>query len=176
MGEMIRSELLERLIRLDEDAALLFDDERRFRLVIVGGSALILLEAITRATHDIDALDVSLELRELLDKYDINCRVQAYINNFPYNYEDRLRKIPIEGQKIDFYTASLEDIVIAKLFSYRDTDRQDLIDEKVIQAIDWKKLDVLAKDEDEIKASVLNDRCYQDFLYDYKEYVRRYRP
>lgn len=172
---MIRTDLIVRLARLDEDAALLFDDEKRFRLVIVGGSALILLETIERATHDIDALEVSPELRMLLLKYDINCDVQAYLNSFPYNYEDRLHKIPIDGQKIDFYTASLEDIVIAKLFSYRDTDRQDLLNPKVIQSLDWNRLDELAKNEDEIKASVLNERRYKDFLYDYEEYVRRIR-
>lgn len=36
-------ELIERLKRLDEDASLMFDDDRRFRVVIVGGGALILL-------------------------------------------------------------------------------------------------------------------------------------
>lgn len=71
------------MARLDEDADLLFDDDRRFRMVIVGGSALILLETITRATHDIDALDVSPEIVDLLEKYDINTRVGTFINNFP---------------------------------------------------------------------------------------------
>ena len=42
-----KDELLKRLERLDEDADLLFDDDRRFRMVIVGGSALILLETIS---------------------------------------------------------------------------------------------------------------------------------
>lgn len=48
MGGFFREDLIERLSRLDEDADLLFDDDRRFRMVIVGGSALILLETITR--------------------------------------------------------------------------------------------------------------------------------
>ena len=74
MTDFTREDLLERLNRLDEDADLLLDsdDDRRFRLVIAGGSALILLETITRATHDIDALDVSPEIVSLLRKYDIN--------------------------------------------------------------------------------------------------------
>ena len=71
MDGFFKEDLLERLARLDEDADLLFDDDRRFRMVIVGGSALILLETITRATHDIDALDVSPEIVDLLEKYDI---------------------------------------------------------------------------------------------------------
>lgn len=170
------ADLYERLKRLDEDAALLYDDARRLRLTIVGGSALILLEVISRATLDVDALEASPELLKLMERYDINCRVQTYINNFPYNFEDRLKKVPIEGKKIDFYTASLEDIVIAKLFSAREVDRQDIISEKVLQNVDWNRLEHLAMAEDELKASVLNEKNYAEFLANYEEYVRRYRP
>lgn len=169
------NELVTRLERLDEDASLLYDDNNRFRLVIVGGGALILLETIDRATLDIDALSVSRELMPLLERYDINAQVAAYINNFPYNYEDRLHKLDIESRKIDFYTASLEDIVIAKLCSYRDTDRQDVINPEVIKALDWDLLEKLATDEDELKANI-SDRGYSEFIYNYDEYVRRYRP
>ena len=40
-GRFFKEDLLDRLARLDEDADLLFDDDRRFRMGIVGGSALI---------------------------------------------------------------------------------------------------------------------------------------
>ena len=173
---MLREELIERLKRLDEDAYLMYPGEERFRIVIVGGSALILLEVISRSTLDIDAISVSREIRGLIDRYDINCEVQTYINNFPYNYEDRLKPLPIQGKKIDYYTASLEDIVIAKLFSYRDTDRQDIIRDTVIKALDWHLLDRIVKTDEEVKLNALNERNYQDFLYNYEEYVRRYRP
>lgn len=161
---------------MDEDADLLFDDDRRFRMVIVGGSALILLETITRATHDIDALDVSPEIVDLLEKYDINTRVGTFINNFPYNYDERLVPIRVNGRRIDFYTASLEDIVIAKLCSGGATDIQDIIDPKVLAAIDWKRLDKLATDEGEAKASELNPFRYEEFLDSYRTYVERWCP
>ena len=176
MEGFTRAELLNRLRRLDEDVDLLFEDNRRFRLVIVGGSALILLETIVRATHDIDALDASAEIMELLEKYDINTRVATYINNFPYNYDDRLVPLDIGGKRIDFFTASLEDIVIAKLCSARPTDRQDVIDAKVLKALDWERLHILATAEDEAKASALNDFRYKEFRETYDEYVRRYGP
>lgn len=176
MSDMIRDDMIERLKRLDEDAALTFDDERRFHMIIVGGGALILLNTITRSTQDIDALYAPRELLALMEKYDINNYVQAYMHFFPFNYEDRLQKIPIESEKIDFYTASLEDIVIAKLNSARPTDRQDILDERVVSALDWKLLERLALDPNETKASAMNDRSYQDFLVDYYEYVRRCRP
>lgn len=176
MDGFLKADLLERLFRLDEDADLLFDDDRRFRLVIVGGSALILLETITRATHDIDALDASAELTELLEKYDINTRVASFINNFPYNYDDRLVPLRLNGKRIDFFTASLEDIVIAKLYSARPSDRQDVIAPEVLRMLDWELLETLATAEDEARASALNDFQYWEFRETYGEYVRRYRP
>lgn len=176
MDGFCKNDLLERLARLDEDADLLFDDGCRFSMVIVGGSALILLGTITRATHDIDALDVSSELIDLLEKYDINTRVATFINNFPYNYLDRLVPVRLNGRRIDFYTASLEDIVIAKLYSGRATDMQDVIDPGVLKKLDWNQLDHLATAEDEAIASALNEFRYAEFLETYRSYVERWRP
>lgn len=75
MVGFFKKDLMDRLARLDEDADLLFDDDCRFKMVIIGGSALILLETITRATMDIDALDAPREVVPLLEKYDINTHV-----------------------------------------------------------------------------------------------------
>lgn len=55
MGKMILDDLRKRLERLDEDADLMIDNNDRYQMVIVGGSAFILLGKLTRATHDIDA-------------------------------------------------------------------------------------------------------------------------
>lgn len=173
---MDRNDILERLDKLDMEAFATIDTPYLYRMVIVGGSGLVLLETITRATQDIDALEASPEIRHLLWKYDANLRVSTYINNFPYNYEDRLHKLPVGGRKVLFYTASLEDIVIAKLYSLRDTDRQDLISEEVLRDLDWNVLRHLALDENEAKASALNERAYRGFLYDYEQYVRMYGP
>ena len=152
MEGFFKEDLLERLARLDEDADLLFDDDRRFKMVIVGGSALILLE-----------------------KYDINTRVGTFINNFPYNYDERLVPVRLDGRRIDFYTASLEDIVIAKLYSGRATDVQDIIDSRVLKEIDWDRLEYLATAEDEAKASALNDTRYREFLDSYQTYKARWK-
>ena len=173
---MMKAELMERLYRLDEDADLMFDDDRKFEMIVVGGSALILLNSISRATHDIDAINVPRDLIDLLDKYDINTQAETYINNFPYNFETRLVPIVMETRKIRFYTASLEDIVIAKLCSVRDTDRSDLVEETILRTLNWELLDYLATDEDELKASILNDWRYADFKANYDDYVRRFSP
>ena len=175
MHEMSREELIERLMRLDEDADLTFDNGERLHLIIVGGGALILQEYISRATHDIDAIEVSRELRGLMERYDINAQVNAYINNFPYNYEDRIVPL-LEGRIIDFYTASLEDIVVAKLYSYRDSDLLDVESPAVLAALDWELLEHLSTDESEARASALNERSYEQFLHNYNKYVKEHKP
>ena len=83
--------------------------------------------------------------------------------------------VRLDGRRIDFYTASLEDIVIAKLYSGRATDIQDIIDPRVIRAIDWDRLEYLATAEDEARASALNEFRYTEFLDSYHTYVRRWR-
>ena len=168
MGKMILDDLCKRLERLDEDADLMIDNDDRYQMVIVGGSAFILLGKLTRATHDIDALSVPKELYGLLGKYDINTDVEAYIDNFPYNYPDRLKPLPFGGTKVQFYTPSLEDLVIAKLCSFRDTDKADVESEAVRNSLDWDLLEHLATDEDELKASILNEWRYRDFYIRYQ--------
>lgn len=174
--DMRRAELLQRLMDLDEEASLLFDPADRLHLIIVGGSALVLMELIPRGTHDIDALNASRQLQALMEQYDINTKVQTYINNFPYNYEDRIVPLDLHGKIIDFYTASLEDIVIAKLYSYRDTDYADITDPSLLQALDWERLHYLAVSEEETMQSALNPRRYQEFLDSFYQYERRFRP
>lgn len=173
---MLEQDLKDRLLRLDEDANLLFADAPWFRVLIVGGSALILLGKIARATHDIDVVSAPMALYDLFDKYDINAKAEAYINNFPYNFEDRLIPIPLATQKIDFFTPSLEDLVIAKLCSARDTDAADVTAHGVLGTLNWKLLEYLALSDNEAKASALNERCYAEFLANYRDYVARYRP
>ena len=111
-----------------------------------------------------------------MEKYDINTRVGTFVNNFPYNYDERIVPVRLNGRRIDFYTASLEDIVIAKLYSARPSDRQDVIAPEVLRMLDWELLETLATAEDEARASALNDFQYWEFRETYGEYVRRYRP
>ena len=172
---MQRDELIKRHLALDEEVSLLYPGPERIRMVIVGGGALVLMEYLTRSTHDIDVLSVSHQIQDLMLKYDINTLVQTYINNFPYNYEDRIQLI-LTGEKIDYYTGSLEDIIIAKLYSYRDTDTADITSPAILKAIDWDLLHRLATAENEAQASALNEYRYREFLDKYSDYERNYRP
>jgi len=168
-----RTDLLKRLDLLDEEAALLFDEDQRFRIILVGGSALVLLEYVIRSTHDIDALEAPRELAHIMRDYDIDLQVSAYVNNFPYNYEDRLVLLDIGGRRIHYFCLSLEDIVIAKLHGMRGPDIQDITNPTVLSAIDWK---LLAQLKDEMRLSTLSEESesYRAFLYAYENYVSEY--
>jgi len=172
MPELLRDDIFERMQRLDEHASLEFSDAGRFRVVIVGGGALVLRGYLARATSDIDILGADGRLYALMELYDMNGDVNAYMDHFAYNYEDRLDPL-LSGSIIDYYTASLEDIVIAKLCSNRPEDLTDI--ELVAGKIDWEILEKLARDEGEIKRSILSDRGYMDFQANYEIFERRFR-
>lgn len=175
-SRMIREDILRRLNLLDEEAALLFPTTVHYKMILLGGSALMLQRWLSRATYDIDAVSVPPELAALLDKYDINTKAEAYLDHAPYNYPDRVVAIDAGGQAIDYYTLSLEDLVITKLCSIRDTDWCDAENQTIRQNINWNLLDQLAYDADELRASILSDREYAEFLTRYKNYTERWRP
>ena len=54
--------------------------------------------------------------------------------------------------------ASLEDIIVAKLYSARATDIRDIESESVVTAVDWELLEKLATDEHEARANALNEK------------------
>lgn len=167
-----RDELIDRLLRLDEDARLQFDDDVDYQCVIVGGGALILMGFTVRVTHDIDVLEYAPKrLQDLMEQHDINAAVRAYSDCFPPEFEKRAVPLPIQTRKIRFFTLSLEDLVISKLCAGREQDIRDITDPKILDAIDWKKLDELAG---EMKQCLLSDREISEFSYFYAEYKRGY--
>jgi len=168
-----KENLHERLELLDMDAASLFDDAGRYHVIIAGGGALILMDYTSRATSDIDVLDATKALYDLFAKYQMNGHIAAHINSFLFNFEDRIEPL-WSGEKVDFYTVSLEDIVISKLCAGRPPDLDDL---KVVAThVDWEKLEALVADEDELRTVKMSDRQYQDFKYAYKRYIEEFRP
>ncbi len=169
---MKTSDLCKRLLMLDEEAALRFDDEERFYCIIVGGSALMLLGYISRATHDINSIDCHHKLIGLIEKYDINRQVRAHLDCFPEDYSERIKKLDLPTKKIDYYTLSLEDLVISKLLAAISTDMFDIRSEEITRNLDFEKLDELAE---AILPDLLNDRVRSEFEYTYNEYCQRYR-
>lgn len=130
--DMGPEELRKRLEDFDKAVRLLHPG-RSFRLLIVGGGALVLMGCIARSTSDLEALIFPPDLRELMEQYDINGKVKAYEDEFAYSVEDRIQPIDVDTKAVQCFTASLEDIVIAKVHSPRDQDAVDIRDPALLR-------------------------------------------
>jgi len=168
-----KDELQERFKLLDEDATLLFGDENRYHVIIAGGGALVFMGYTSRATTDIDVLDATRALYDLFEKYQMNGRIAAYENSFLFNYPDRLKHL-WSGEKIDFYSVSLEDLIVSKLYAFRVNDRDDL--KTAAPYVNWEKLERLVSSEDELRTLMMSENSYFYFTHAYKEYIEEYKP
>ena len=169
---MNKKELLERLKQLDSDMALLDNSEDLYTCVIVGGSALVLMDKIYRSTHDIDSIASSEKILPLLDAYGINMNVKAYLTNIPEDYQDRLKPVAIETTKVKFFTVSTEDLVVSKLCAGRDKDIEDVEGKEVTEHLDWDLLDRLI---DEVCYGMLNEFDENLLRMRYKDYKERFQ-
>lgn len=168
---MNKDELINKLKALDEEIYMILPNENRINMTIVGGGALILQGYLNRVTLDIDLVDIYYPvLNPILEKYDVNCRSNAFVDCMAENYASRLTKVNIETKIIDYYTLSLEDLVIMKLFSSRGKDHEDIRNKNVLDNLDWAKLDVIISSGE--ADTSFNQRRYKEFLSRYLEYVK----
>ena len=170
--EMNKKEILNRLLQVDKDMALIDPTEDQYMCVIVGGSALVILEKIVRSTHDIDSINASEEIQDLLEMYNINMNVRAYLVNFPDSYLNRIVKVDIPTKKVVFYTTSLEDLVISKLASDRQKDKQDIENERIYKDLNWDLMDELVE---EVCEGLLTDRDCRTLRDAYRDYKERFQ-
>ena len=169
---MEKEELVNNLFKIDEEVSLLFQPTNvKFKIVIVGGGALLLKGIISRATPDIDILTSYKEIDFILSKYNANSRVSAYSDMFPYNYEDRLEKVDIDTKTVEYYVVSTEDLIISKLFSFRDKDKDDIKNAIENKAINFKKLDEIVS-SGEVKDACLSPNRYEQFLFNYERFKK----
>ena len=146
-------------------------------MIVAGGCAMILNGwSSRRNTDDIDVLDCDRDLNDVLSEFpQVNCNVNAYGDQIPYNYEDRLREMPIDTSAVSVLTPSLEDLVVMKLYAWRGKDVDDLTSDGTLSCVDWDLLDYLVTSDNEARASVLSDMTYQTLLYRYLDYADMYR-
>lgn len=122
---MIRDNLIEVLHEM-EDVTKLFKLEP-FDIYIIGGSACILGEYTTRATLDVDFVDLGYPAKYgkvfvLLRDYDM-LEYQSTI--LSPTYKDRAIKLD-EFEYINVYILSKEDIAISKIIRLAEKDLEDL--------------------------------------------------
>lgn len=170
--DLYREEIINRLLQVDRDMALLDTTPDMYSCVIVGGSALVLMEKIYRSTHDIDSIDASNEIKPLLETYNINMNVNAYRINFPEDYLNRIVEVNIPTTKVKFYTVSLEDLVVSKLCGMRGKDVEDIENELVYKDLNWSLMDELI---DEVCYGMLTDFDVNALKSNYENYKERFK-
>lgn len=134
---MIRDNLIEVLHEMEE-VAKLFKLEP-FDIYIIGGGACILGKYTTRATMDIDFVDLGYPAKYgkvfvLLRDYDM-LEYQSTI--LAPSYQSRAEKLE-EFQYIHVYILSREDIVVSKIIRLAEKDMEDL--EQLMPKCDKKLL------------------------------------
>ncbi len=165
---MDKHELEKRMLELDSIVNSIYPD-MIFDCVIVGGGALLIKNIITRGTLDVDVLDVSIEVEELFAGFDFNTRVKAVLDCFPYNFEDRLELVELPSKSIRYFTPSIEDLIVSKLYAYREKDIEDL--RKIKDSNQFNK-ELLDKVVIEARESAVTDRRYLEMVDLYKNFFK----
>lgn len=168
---MYRKELLQSLQNLDADLLAAYGFVARFEMTIVGSGALIILGTLSpeRATTDVDVLEASQEIAPFLRRYNMNPDVSTFLYTFPENWRKRRQKLTFEGDCLEVYTMSLEDLLISKLIAYREADKADLKDILYNELLSWDVLDKLINNPVELQAGFASDAEWQKFLQRYEK-------
>ena len=170
-----KNELEKVLLKIDEEASLVLGDHApRCRVVVVGGSAMLLADLTARpTTHDVDVLEADRRLREILSNYNmVNSAVMAYADQIPYNYEDRLVSLELDTKIVDYFVPCPEDLAVMKLYAMRPNDVADLESEAFLAAIDWQRMDELVLGPDEAAGSALVRRRYEEMADAYRSWAK----
>lgn len=167
---------LEQILKdIDEEASLVFGPlTSKMVVIIAGGSAFILRDLTKRpVTHDIDVLESDNRLKSILSHYPaVNGKMAAFCDSIPYNFEDRLTKLDLATEAIDFMVPSLEDLAIMKLYAWRPNDIADPTSPQMLEKLDWNALELLVYDPLEAKASCLSDSRYRELVSTYERYKK----
>ena len=161
---MYKQDLEQTLLGIDEEAELeIGPRDDRPSVVLVGGSAFMLN----------DVFEADRCLREIIARYpEVNGMAVAYCNQMPFNYEDRLIPLDIGARFIRYFTPSLEDLAVMKLYAFRPNDIIDLHSQAFVDRLDWGLLERLIFDEGEALASSPSERSYQEMVCAYRQYKK----
>ena len=166
---MLKDNLIEVLKEMEE-VTKLFKLEP-FDIYITGGSACILGEYTSRATLDVDFVDLGYPAKygkvfTLLRDYDM-LEYQSTI--LSPNYKERAIKLD-EFKYINVYILSKEDVVISKIIRLAPKDIEDL--DQIIPKCDKKLLNDII--EEVLERKDLFDSKRNEFLRKLKVFRERY--
>jgi len=125
-----------------------------FKIVIVGGAAMIINFGSTRATRDIDAIFEGDNLREIktavknvaekfqLDDDWLNDSVKGFANILPPDFQSRTIKLELNLYNIEVFVLGIAEQLIMKIVALREQDLED-IDLLLLQLKDEDKQNVI---------------------------------
>ena len=174
---MDKDRLVNTLLAIDEELSLTIATKVRPKIVIVGGAAFFLHDITERrTTHDIDILHADSAAREILSHYpNVNGAVVAYEDHLPYNFEDRLIPLNLDTKAIEFFTPSIEDLIVMKLYAERPHDIQDIDEAARRDQVNWGLLENLVYDPDEARGSALVPRRYDEMVGAFERFRERWQ-
>ena len=140
---MIKDNIIE-VLHETEEVTKLFKLEP-FDIYIIGGSACILGEYTTRATIDVDSIDLGYPSKygkvfAMLRDYDM---LEYESTILSPNYKERAIKLE-EFQYINVYILSKEDVAVSKIIRLADKDIEDL--EQIIPKCNKNKLNKIIEE------------------------------
>ena len=162
--KLSRNQLLCALGQLDEYAG--YKGKQLPALYLLGGTAGILADYLSRATLDMDLLDVGFQAEHgfylrLLGKTDL---LDLNFTSIPPDFRERA--IKMDGfTSIEVFVLCVEDLILSKLGRYDERDREDI--DQMLQKADKRQLALLA--EKTAKRKDLSPRVRDAFLKNWTE-------
>ncbi len=168
MDESKNKEILNQLLMDMEDFAKLKNIDYP-PIYLLGGSGCILSGYLTRATTDIDILDMDYDARagrllRILDRYDM---LDIYLTTIPMDFEKRVLRL--DGFK-NLFVLSREDIILSKLGRYSPIDIEDI--SKLIGHSDKKLVGALIQSV--ITRKNISTRVKNVFMENVKNFKERF--
>jgi len=129
---MDKSLLIKALKELDKQVTY------HFKIVVVGGAAMIIHFGATRATRDVDAIVEGDNLREIknaskivaekfqLDDDWLNDSVKGFANILPPDFHKRITKLELDLYNLEIYVLGIAEQLIMKIVALREQDLEDI--------------------------------------------------
>jgi len=109
-----------------------------FKIIIVGGAAMIINFGATRATRDIDAIVEGDNLREIktaakkvaekfqLDDEWLNDSVKGFADVLPFDFQKRITKLDMELNNLEIFVLGIAEQLTMKIVALREQDLEDI--------------------------------------------------
>lgn len=129
---MDKSLLISALKELDKQVTF------HFKIVIVGGAAMIIHFGATRVTRDVDAIVEGDNFREIksasrivaekfqLDEEWLNDSVKGFASILPPDFHKRMTKLDLELRNIELFVLGIAEQLIMKIIALREQDLEDI--------------------------------------------------